>query len=130
MSPKLVKSKKRVKEFGEVFTPKKLVLEMLSKVPEETWLDPQKTWIDPACGDGNFLVEVIDIRIRKYNQDPLQVLSTIYGIDIQEDNVIACRKRLLIAANLSSPEAQAIVENNIIMANTLKMHKSINKSRV
>jgi type I restriction-modification system DNA methylase subunit len=126
---KLVKSKKRVKEFGEVFTPKELVLEMLAKIPEETWLDSQKTWLDPACGDGNFLVEVVDIRINKYKQDPLQVLSTVYGIDIQEDNVLACRKRLLIAANLVSPEAQATVESNIITANTLEMHKSVNKSR-
>jgi len=90
----LIKSKKRVKSNGEVFTPPALVNEMLDKLPSDCWTDVTKTYLDPACGNGNFLVEVLRRKIVN-GATPTQALSTTYGIDIMMDNVKECRKRLL-----------------------------------
>jgi type I restriction-modification system DNA methylase subunit len=94
MTQPLTKSKARVKQLGEVFTPPELVNEMLDRLPAELWTDPSKTYIDPACGTGNFLVEVVRRKIEA-GSTPLQALETTYGIDIMEDNVLECRQRLL-----------------------------------
>ena len=42
------------KNFGEVFTPKDLIEEMLDKLPQSVWIDEKLTWLDPAAGMGNF----------------------------------------------------------------------------
>jgi len=86
-----MKSKKRVKELGEVFTPPELVNEMLDKLPKD-W--KEKTFLDNSCGNGNFLVEILKRKIEK-GYDPIRALSTIYGVDIMEDNVAECKLRLL-----------------------------------
>ena len=93
MSEKLIKSKERVKATGEVFTPPALVNEMLDKLPSDCWTDATKTYLDPACGNGNFLVEVLPRKIAN-GATPTQALSTTYGIDIMMDNVVECRQRL------------------------------------
>lgn len=88
------RTKERIKETGEVFTPGWLVNEMLDQLPEEIWTDHAKTYIDPACGDGNILLRVIRRKIQN-GSTPLQALQTTYGVDIMEDNVQQCRRRLL-----------------------------------
>jgi hypothetical protein len=45
-------------QFGEVFTPEKLIDEMLDKLPPSVWTDPTKKWLDPAAGFGNFFMKV------------------------------------------------------------------------
>jgi hypothetical protein len=119
MTQKLIKSKARVKELGEVFTPPELVNEMLDRLPPELWTDPTKTYIDPACGTGNFLVEVVRRKIEA-GSTPLQALETTYGIDIMEDNVQECRQRLLEAAG--RPEGgEPIINHRIACADALKV---------
>ena len=105
----------RVKSTGEVFTPNPLVQEVLDKLPQELFSDPTKTFIDPACGDGQFLGEVL---IRKVGQRiPFETaLSTIYGVDIMEDNVKLCRDRLLCGRE----DLRHIVEKNIVCADSLE----------
>ena len=105
----------RVKSTGEVFTPTPLVQEVLDKLPQELFSDPTKTFIDPACGDGQFLGEVL---IRKVGQRiPFETaLSTIYGVDIMEDNVKLCRDRLLCGRE----DLRHIVEKNIVCADSLE----------
>ena len=90
----MVKSKERIKKYGEVFTPPELVGEILDKLPEDTILDPKKTVLDPSCGNGNFLVEVMKMRLEA-GLHPTQSLATIFGVEIQQDNVEECRDRLL-----------------------------------
>jgi hypothetical protein len=90
------RSKDRVKQTREVFTPLPLVDEILSKLPNETW-QKTKTFIDPACGDGNFLVRVIAWKM-KHGASAKQALETTYGVDLMEDNVSHCRQRLLTTA--------------------------------
>jgi SAM-dependent methyltransferase len=91
----LTKSKARVKELGEVFTPPELVEEMLDRLPPDAW-HPDRTFLDPSCGTGNFLVAVARRKVRA-GSTPLQALRTTFGVDIMADNVAECRQRLLEA---------------------------------
>lgn len=115
----LVKSKKRVKEKGEVFTPPSLVNEMLDQLPPETW-QPNKTFLDPACGNGNMLVEVVRRKIEK-GHCPIQAISTTYGIDIMEDNIKECKERLLAFTD-GSEEAKYWLNKNIKCADSLEVN--------
>ena len=99
-----IKSKERVNEFGEVFTPKHIVLDMINLIPDETKNDINSTWLEPACGTGNFLVEIVDLKLGlassstgldEYNINVIKSISTVYGIDIQLDNVNESKHRML-----------------------------------
>jgi len=105
----------RVKVTGEVFTPTELVREMLEQIPIDQFQDPSKTFLDNSCGDGQFLGEVL---IRKIENGSTfeQALSTIYGVDLMQDNVDLCRERLLCGRE----DLRYIVEQNIYQADGLK----------
>jgi len=92
----IIRSKNRVKQTGEVFTPLSLVDEILEKFPDDVWM-PSKTFLDPACGDGNFLVRVVAWRIW-LGSTPEEALKSTYGVDIMQDNVNHTRFRLLTNA--------------------------------
>ena len=104
----------RVKATGEVFTPTPLVQEILDQLDPTLFTDPTKTFIDPACGDGQFLSEVL---IRKLEADiPLEVaLTTIYGVDLMPDNVRLTQDRLLCGQE----HLRSVVEKNIVNADAL-----------
>jgi hypothetical protein len=102
---KQVKSKQRVADHGEVFTSLEIVYAMLDLVKQETERIDSR-FLEPACGTGNFLIEVLrrklDVAEKTYHRSQLDfernlvlAVSSIYGIDILEDNVLACRQRLL-----------------------------------
>ena len=104
----------RVKQTAEIFTPPKLVNEMLDKLPDEVW-EESKTFCDPACGDGNMLVEVLKRKLEK-GHDPLKALCTIYGTDIMKDNIDECRERLwriVLEKSVLTAEHIRVVVNNI-----------------
>ena len=105
----LTKSAQRIKEQGEVFTPTELVLEILEQLPTTVWEDG-KTYLDPTCGNGQFLAAVLIIKLSLNHND---ALSTIYGVDIMQDNVDECRQRLIDIAG-DTPANWAIVEHNIL----------------
>jgi len=107
----------RVKSTGEVFTPTPLVQEMLEQIPVEQFTDPTKTFLDPSCGDGQFLGEVL-IRKMENGSTFEQALSTIYGVDLMQDNVDECRERLLCGRE----DLRHIVEQNIVCADALRYH--------
>ena len=104
----------RVKSTGEVFTPTDLVQVVLDDLPQELFTDSTKTFLDPACGDGQFLSEIL-IRKVESGIDFETALSTIYGVDLMEDNVELCRERLLCGRE----DLRHIVERNIVVANGL-----------
>jgi hypothetical protein len=100
-----VKSKKRVADFGEVNTSEREVNAMLDLVKQETERFDSR-FLEPACGDGNFLIEVLnrklDILVKKYKKNQYEfeknsvvVVGSIYGVDILEDNAQSARDRLL-----------------------------------
>jgi len=109
----LVKSKQRVADHGEVFTPPELVEAMLNLVRGESERIDAR-FLEPACGSGNFLVPVLQrklatVRARYGASDferrhhALLALMSIYGIELLADNVAECRANLLevLAADLS-----------------------------
>ena len=101
---KQIKSKERVTEHGEVYTSEREVNNMLDLVKQETErLDSR--FLEPACGDGNFLIKVlerkVDVLLSRYKKNQYEfeknsvvVISSIYGIDILEDNVEETQNRL------------------------------------
>lgn len=104
MEEKQIKSKNRVSEHGEVFTHTREVNAMLDMI-DEIKNNIESTVLEPACGNGNFLIEVL---VRKINmvetrykriQEEFEkwafiAVSSLYGVDLLEDNIIACRRRL------------------------------------
>ena len=95
------KREARAKQTAEVFTPPRLVKQMLDKLPKEVWRKG-KTFIDPACGNGNFLVAVLWRKISR-NHKILDALQSIYGVDIMRDNIQECRLRLLKLVSIYEP---------------------------
>lgn len=104
MSDKQIKSRKRIADYGEVFTSEREVNAMLDLVKHETERIESR-FLEPACGDGNFLAEILRRKLKvvkkKYRKSPddyeknaVLAASSIYGVDILMDNVIACRERL------------------------------------
>jgi hypothetical protein len=101
----LIKSKQRVADHGEVFTPEWLVDAMLDLVKDETErLDSR--FLEPACGSGNFLKKILKRKLAtveiKYSKSEfdrkhyaLLSLMCIYGIELLEDNIAECKANLL-----------------------------------
>lgn len=104
---RLVKSTERIRDLGEVFTPNVTVQEMLDLLPTSIWEPhPSATFLEPACGDGNFLVAILDRKLdeiaRVHVQEKLpggstteaaqyhglEALASIYAVDISQDNII------------------------------------------
>lgn len=115
------KSQRRIKEFGEVYTPEELVVNIVNDIPREVWQKPGSTVLDPACGHGNFVLGGIARKI-DCGLTPLEALSTTYGCDILEDNVEECRRRIRkLMKNYSIEESlvREVTENNIVQGNSL-----------
>lgn len=101
-SEKLIKSKARVQKHGEVFTPSWMVQKMLdTEGVKEACEHLTATFLEPAAGDGNFLVAILrrklamvseqyNSSIRQYTHYSLYALSTLYGIELLEDNAQLC----------------------------------------
>ena len=127
---KLIKSRERVNKFAEVYTPMRIVRDMCDMMPD-AWDDIGKTFLEPACGNGNFLAEIFERKLKlcKGVSDGLLALRCIYGIDIQPDNVEESRQRLFdmfVAAFPSASlrdvlAAEMILERNIICGDSLKI---------
>ncbi len=99
-----VKSRKRVQEHGEVFTNEREVNAMLDMVKQETERIESR-FLEPACGNGNFLAEVLRRKLavvsQRYKKNPddyqrnaFVAVSSLYGVELLEDNTQECRDRL------------------------------------
>lgn len=139
----LVKSKERVSDAGEVFTPKWVVTDMLNMdgIKEYSY-ELDKTFLEPSCGNGNFLIQMI---IRKllmckpetFDIDTLEAVGTIYGVDIAEDNIRESRERMYRAVEhnykinnreFTQQMREAVLFilcRNIILGNTLESKKLV-----
>ena len=107
---KQIKSKKRVADHGEVFTNEREVNAMLDMIGTDAERVDSRC-LEPACGDGNFLVEILRRKLNEakrlstprgrknpapfnYEKNAVLAISSIYGVDLLMDNVLACRERL------------------------------------
>ena len=139
-----VKSKQRVADHGEVLTGKREVNAMLDLVKQETERIDSR-FLEPACGNGNFLTEILERKLRvveerygksqlDYERYAILAVSSIYGIDILEDNVQQCRQRLFgvfewnytrlfksDARNACREAVRFILERNIIHGDALSL---------
>ena len=99
-----VKSKERVAEHGEVFTAEREVKAMCDLVATQCD-NVDATFLEPACGDGNFLAEILDRKLARVKKDAksdatqwewlsVRAVASLYGVDIMQDNAEECRKRL------------------------------------
>lgn len=136
----LVKSKQRVADHGEVFTPPELVEAMIGLVQSEAERIDSR-FLEPACGSGNFLVPVLQRKLatvdKRYGSSgferrhhALVALMSIYGIELLDDNVAECRANLIevFAAHLGLTTddellraARAVVAINIVHGDALSM---------
>ena len=136
----LVKSRQRVIDHGEVFTPDWMVNDMLDLVKAESDRIDSR-FLESACGQGNFLVVVLQrkltaVQLRfgssefERQHHALLALMSIYGIELLEDNVADCRRRLLnifsdfMKIGIDSPfyaGAESVLRSNILHADALTM---------
>jgi len=136
----LVKSKQRVADHGEVFTPAWMVEAMLDLVKGETERIDSR-FLEPACGDGNFLVQILRRKLAavelKYGRCDFErrhyallALMCVYGIELLPDNIAGCRENLLeIFAeylNLDPADdlyraASYVLSQNLIHGDAMKM---------
>lgn len=140
----LIKSKKRVTDHGEVYTPSWLVDSMLDLVKQETERIDSR-FLEPACGDGNFLAKVLQRKLIAVNSKygkldfekkhfALLALMSIYGIELLPDNIIKCRENLLeifvdyLAVDKMSEISRAafyVLTQNLIHGDATKMEDSL-----
>lgn len=132
MKEKLIKSKKRVKDFAEVYTPQWLVKDMVALTNASNL---STTILEPACGNGNFLAEILSQKLSNCHTEYEALLSakSLFGIDIQEDNVRECRERLCNLLferfpNSDKKEVESVLQKNIVCGDFLtKKHWSQGK---
>lgn len=100
---KQIKSSERVKNQGEVFTNEREVKAMCELVSQECDRIDSR-FLEPACGDGNFLAEILERKLKivkkryktlyDFERYSILAVSSLYGVDLMEDNVKDCRDRL------------------------------------
>lgn len=138
---KLVKSKQRVKDAGEVFTPRWVVRDMLDLDEiKDMSFELDTTFLEPACGNGNFIIQILvrklmSVSAEAFDIDVARSVASIYGVDIAEDNVKETRERMMNAIKYFyadndmklSREVECslwyILYRNIILGNTLDGQK-------
>ena len=136
----LIRTRQRVADHGEVFTPAWLVEDMLNLVKDESERIDAR-FLEPACGSGNFLVKVLQRKLaaveKKYGSSPFErehfaVFSVmcVYGIELLPDNIAECRKNLLaiLAEYLGITEGHPayragyfVLSQNLVHGDALKM---------
>lgn len=139
----LVKSKQRIADHGEVFTPSWMVEAMLDLVKGETERIDSR-FLEPACGSGNFLVRILQRKLAaveiKFGKSEFEkrhyallALMCIYGIELLPDNIEECRQNLLeiLADYLNIDEsddvywaASHVLSVNLVHGDALKMRTS------
>lgn len=135
-----VKSKQRVADHGEVFTPAWMVEAMLDLVKAETERIDSR-FLEPACGDGNFLVQILRRKLAavelKYGKSDFERrhyallgLMCIYGIELLADNITECRENMLETfaeyLNIDEPDALYrtafyVLSQNLVHGDALTM---------
>lgn len=139
-----IKSKKRVADHGEVFTAEREVKAMCDLVSDEC-LRIDSRFLEPACGDGNFLAEILARKMaivkERYRRNAydwerysLLALGSLYGVDLLSDNCEVCRNRLYAIWEKSYKSvcrkecndatrraARFILQRNIVCGNALSL---------
>lgn len=140
--PRHIKSRKRVRDLGEVYTQPREVNAMLDLIPD-AFIAIDTRFLEPAAGDGNFLVAIFERKIALITEETfggtpewfefalLRALASIYAIDINEENVAEARERMLAmaipaaafddgnASDAFDRAAREILRTNVVVGDTL-----------
>ena len=142
----LIKSKGRVKKHGEVFTPARMVDEMLDLVDDKL-AEVDATFLEPAAGDGNFLIRILQRKLAyiertakpvDWQLESLHALASIYAVELLPDNHADAQANMLdVFAAWQSAHgtqlserhnlyraAQFLIETNIVCGDFLTGQKS------
>lgn len=124
----------KVKKFGEVFTPVKTVRDMCDMLETESpgCFEPGRTFLEPACGEGAFVAEILRRKFDrcKRRRDYTVALESVYGFEIQADNVEKCIQNLTILCCQYFKPTKAeeqIISDHIIQCDGLKVMKMLAK---
>lgn len=101
------RSKKRIRDLGEVFTPEKYVHEMLDMLDKSVWADANKVFFEPTCGHGNFVIAIVERRLnaffKKAKRQKIKkphfcavenTLNNLWAIDVDSKNIDFCQSRV------------------------------------
>ena len=138
----------KINKFGEVFT-KKNEVKMMTKLFIKEINRKESRFLEPACGDGNFLTEILTLKLNtldkdkilynKYLSNYISIISSLYGIDILNENVRKCRERLYNICkkfnfnigfkdtNLLNRITKIIFKKNIVQGNALTFKNNHNE---
>lgn len=128
-----VKSRTRVRKFGEVFTAQREVEAMCDLLPPEMY-EPGATYLEPCCGEGVFLLEVLRRKFRRCHSraDYSKALASVWGMDIQADNVANTIKSILELAREHFRPTKAdeeVLMWHIIQCDSLKVMRLLAEMR-
>jgi hypothetical protein len=134
-----IKSRERVRDLGEVYTPPREVNAMLDLIPD-AFVDVDARFLEPAAGNGNFLVAILERKVATINSavagdayefEVLRCLASIYGVDISRENVEEARERMLAIATAAAAfddgdasaafvrAAEVILATNVVVGDSL-----------
>jgi hypothetical protein len=148
------RSKDRIKNLGEVFTPEEKVeemLDLLGKKKSKIWSDDEISFFEPCCGHGNIVLSIFKRRLEGFYKKSLKTygkqaglfavansINTLWAIDIDSENVLSCRSRLLyecvrfLRDKMNYKNTKILVEENddffIHLVSAIKWHVEINES--
>lgn len=142
----LIKSRKRVADHGEVFTPAWMVDAMLDLVKDESERIDSR-FLEPACGSGNFIVKVLQRKLAavesKFGKSDFEKqhyallgLMCIYGVELLADNIVECRENMLEIfsdfLNLQESDdlyraASFVLSQNLVHGDALTMCNNCNE---
>ena len=124
----IIEDRKKVKEQGQVYTPKALVdktLDDLETVRPDAFSNPAYTFCDSMCGNGKFLISILEKKMTN-GIDKKTALETIYGVELDPVSVEECKNNLLNG----DESLRHIVEQNIVCADALRYHYRFDGSRL
>ena len=136
MEEKIIKSKQRIVDFGEVNTNSNIVSKMVDLVKIEFEKLDSK-FLEPACGDGNFLIEILNEKLKlihlkykknhiEFEKNALYAVSSLYGVELLLDNVEKTRNRLFDTTNTFCLENYNYeLENDFILSIKYILKKNI-----
>ena len=135
MADLIALKRERVRKFGEVFTPPEVVAQMCDMLEAESpgAFAPERTFLEPTCGEGAFVVEILRRKFARCQtrSDYRTALMSVYGIEIQPDNVAACIASVEALCRehfRPTKEELQIVRDHIILGDGLKIMKLLKEA--
>ena len=113
-----------IKDTHEFFTPYSIIKRMGDKIQDSDWADPTKTFLESSFGNGQFVVYIVWNRIQ-HGVDWQTSLKTLYGVELQLDNVLECHDRVIdlltkLGIEFDERTARKIMKKNLVCSDFFK----------